>query len=85
MAVSSGRSTSTTRRSLARLRHGHMTGVAVLLDVATWEGGTADEVSPEYEQAQAVLAASGWRVLRLPAGTSLATVWPDAAYKRSAA
>ncbi|WP_061299152.1 DUF58 domain-containing protein [Herbidospora cretacea] len=72
-------------QALARLRHGHMTGVAVLLDVATWEGGSADVVSPEHEQAQAVLAAGGWRVLRLPAGTSLATVWPDAAYKRSAA
>ncbi|NAS22682.1 DUF58 domain-containing protein [Herbidospora sp. NEAU-GS84] len=72
-------------QSLARLRHGHMTGVAVLLDVATWEGGSDGEVSPEHEQAQAVLAASGWRVLRLPAGVSLATIWPDAAYKRSAA
>ncbi|GAA0972806.1 DUF58 domain-containing protein [Acrocarpospora macrocephala] len=70
-------------QALARLRHGHMTGVAVMLDVASWEQSrAADE---RFEQAQAVLTGTGWRVLRLPAGTSLATVWPDAAYKRSAA
>ncbi|MEO3858376.1 DUF58 domain-containing protein [Acrocarpospora sp. B8E8] len=70
-------------QALARLRHGHMTGVAVMLDVASWEQSrAADE---RFEQAQAVLTGTGWRVLRLPAGTSLAAVWPDAAYSRSAA
>ncbi|WP_214108204.1 DUF58 domain-containing protein [Acrocarpospora catenulata] len=73
-------------QALARLRHGHTTGVAVLLDVADWEPQAAGASSREEAQrAQAVLAGSGWRVLRLPAGASLAAVWPDAAYKRSAA
>ncbi|GAA1012652.1 membrane protein [Acrocarpospora pleiomorpha] len=70
-------------QALARLRHGHMTGVAVMLDVASWEQSRASD--ERFEQAQAVLTGTGWRVLRLPAGTSLAAVWPDAAYKRSAA
>ncbi|GAA0413688.1 membrane protein [Acrocarpospora corrugata] len=70
-------------QALARVRHGHMTGVAVMLETSTWEQtGEADE---RFEKAQAVLTGMGWRVLRLPAGTSLAAVWPDAAYKRSAA
>ncbi|MEZ0071861.1 DUF58 domain-containing protein [Planotetraspora sp. GP83] len=68
-------------RALAKLRHPGVTGVAVVLDVATW-----DEFPDEgAEAARAVLAGAGWRVLTLPAGASLATVWPQAAYKRSAA
>ncbi|GAA4555979.1 DUF58 domain-containing protein [Planotetraspora kaengkrachanensis] len=68
-------------RSLARLRHPGVTGVAVMLDVATW-----DEFPDETAEAsRAVLSGAGWRVLTLPSGTSLAAVWPEAAYKRSAA
>ncbi|GIH23160.1 membrane protein [Acrocarpospora phusangensis] len=70
-------------QALARLRHGHMTGVAVMLEISTWE--QTHEVDERFEQSQAILAGTGWRVLRLPAGASLASVWPDAAYKRSAA
>ncbi|MEV0968643.1 DUF58 domain-containing protein [Microtetraspora glauca] len=68
-------------QALARLRHTGVTGVAVLLDVTSWDS-VPDE---SFEAAQGVLAGGGWRVLRLPSGTSLATVWPEAAYKRSAA
>ncbi|GLW97295.1 DUF58 domain-containing protein [Microtetraspora sp. NBRC 16547] len=68
-------------QALARLRHPGVTGVAVLLDVTSWDGAP----DGSFEAAQGVLAAGGWRVLRLPSGTSLATVWPEAAYKRSAA
>ncbi|GAA1275376.1 membrane protein [Planotetraspora silvatica] len=68
-------------RALARLRHPGVTGVAVMLDVATWDQ-FPDEAA---ESARALLSGAGWRVLNLPAGTSLATVWPEAAYKRSAA
>lgn len=68
-------------RSLARLSHTGVTCVAVLLDVPTWDR-VPDESAAE---ARAVLAGGGWRLLHLPEGASLATVWPDAAYKRSAA
>jgi uncharacterized protein (DUF58 family) len=70
-------------RQLARLRHGSVTGVAVLLDVATWQPGNGAEES--YEAARTVLAGAGWRIVRLPAGASLATVWPDAGRSRSQA
>ncbi|WP_188192784.1 DUF58 domain-containing protein [Nonomuraea sp. SYSU D8015] len=65
-------------RELARLRHSGITGVAVLLDVSTWDGGdpAAEE---DYQAAQTVLAGYGWRIVRLPAGTSIASVWQDAA------
>ncbi|MEV8631421.1 DUF58 domain-containing protein [Streptosporangium sp. NPDC051023] len=67
-------------RALARLRHGNMTAVAVMLDVAGWEqpdlGGGED-----YQTAQGVLAGAGWRIVRLPAGASIASVWPDAAQR----
>ncbi len=68
-------------QALARLRHPGVTGVAVLLDVAAWDR-FPDESA---EAAQAALTQGGWRVLRLPAGASIASVWPDAAYNRSAA
>jgi uncharacterized protein (DUF58 family) len=65
-------------RELARLRHSGITGVAVMLDVSTWDGG--DRAAAENHQAvQAVLAGYGWRIVRLPAGTSIASVWQDAA------
>ncbi|MBO3745449.1 DUF58 domain-containing protein [Streptosporangiaceae bacterium NEAU-GS5] len=71
-------------QELSRLRHGGVTGVAVLLDVRSWEAQAGEE-PPETDplaQSESILAATGWRVLRLPAGGSLAAIWPDAAYKR---
>ncbi|WP_449065963.1 DUF58 domain-containing protein [Planomonospora algeriensis] len=67
-------------QSLARLRHGNVTGVAVLLDVAGWERPELGD-GREYQAAQAVLAGAGWRIVRLPAGASIADVWPDAAQR----
>jgi uncharacterized protein (DUF58 family) len=65
-------------RELARLRHSGITGVAVLLDVSTWE--SRDRAAEENHQAvQTVLAGYGWRIVNLPAGTSIASVWQDAA------
>ncbi|MEU4698401.1 DUF58 domain-containing protein [Nonomuraea dietziae] len=67
-------------RELAKVRHGGATGVAVLLDVEGWEAreyGSADR----RQAVEAVLAGSGWRIVTLPAGTSLATVWPSAGVK----
>ncbi|AQZ64818.1 unnamed protein product [[Actinomadura] parvosata subsp. kistnae] len=65
-------------RELARLRHSGITAVAVLLDVSTWE--SRDRAAEENHLAvQTVLAGYGWRIVRLPAGTSIASVWQDAA------
>ncbi|HEX4818372.1 MAG TPA: DUF58 domain-containing protein [Nonomuraea sp.] len=65
-------------RELARLRHSGITGVAVLLDVSSWDGGDA-RAEEDHQAAQTVLAGYGWRIVRLPAGTSIASVWQDAA------
>lgn len=75
-----GQMTPEEARELGKLRHGGVTGVAVLLDVDSWdvrEYGSADA----YQAVQAVLAGYGWRIVRLPAGTSIASVWQDAANK----
>lgn len=63
---------------VARLRRGTSPAVAVLLDVSTWEarpGGTRGET----ERAARLLAANGWRVVRVAAGDDLAQLWPQAA------
>jgi uncharacterized protein (DUF58 family) len=65
-------------RELARLRHSGITAVAVLLDVDTWDGGEPGSAEG-YQAVQTVLAGYGWRIVRLPAGTSIASVWQDAA------
>ncbi|HLU73180.1 MAG TPA: DUF58 domain-containing protein [Nonomuraea sp.] len=65
-------------RDLARLRQSGVTGVAVLLDVDTWDGQKA-EASEDYQAVRTVLTGYGWRIVALPAGVPLASVWPDAA------
>ncbi|MFI6905454.1 DUF58 domain-containing protein [Nonomuraea sp. NPDC050394] len=65
-------------RDLARIRHSGITGVAVLLDVDTWDA-VQPNTSENYLAVQTVLAGYGWRTVRLPAGTSIASVWQDAA------
>ncbi|MFI6450707.1 DUF58 domain-containing protein [Streptosporangium amethystogenes] len=65
-------------RELARVRHGNMTGVAVMLDVAGWEHPELGE-DEDFQAARAVLTGTGWRVVRLAAGASVASVWQDAA------
>ncbi|MFI6497546.1 DUF58 domain-containing protein [Nonomuraea typhae] len=65
-------------RDLARLRHSGITGVAVLLDVDTWDAAEPG-ASESYLSVQTLLAGYGWRTVRLPAGTSIASVWQDAA------
>ncbi|WP_405084617.1 DUF58 domain-containing protein [Microbispora sp. NBC_01389] len=67
--------------ALARLRHPGVTAVAVLLDLGSWDGSGAGHA----QAARSVLTGAGWRVLDLPAGASLATVWPEAGNSRSAA
>ncbi|MET7466952.1 DUF58 domain-containing protein [Nonomuraea sp. NPDC005501] len=65
-------------RELGRVRHSGITGVAVLLDVNTWDGSEpgSDE---DYHAVETVLTGYGWRIVRLPAGTSIASVWQAAA------
>ncbi|MEO3812494.1 DUF58 domain-containing protein [Sphaerisporangium sp. B11E5] len=67
-------------RALARLRHGGVTGVAVMLEVATWQTVPSHHAAADAaaEGARAVLADAGWRIVRLPAGRSLAAVWQEA-------
>ncbi|WP_219463415.1 DUF58 domain-containing protein [Nonomuraea rhizosphaerae] len=65
-------------RDLARLRHSGITGVAVLLDVDTWDGAEPG-AAENYQAVQGVLAGYGWRIVRLPAGVPLPSVWQDAA------
>ncbi|SDR10270.1 DUF58 domain-containing protein [Thermostaphylospora chromogena] len=63
--------------ALARLRHGNMTAVAVMLDTAGWERPDRSG-SEEFQQARGVLAGAGWRIVELPPAASLAAVWPEA-------
>lgn len=60
---------------LSRLRHGSTSCVAVLVDTATWSGRGSGG-GPSYEAGARLLAGTGWRVLRVEHGTTLATVWP---------
>ncbi|NUW31245.1 DUF58 domain-containing protein [Nonomuraea sp. SMC257] len=64
-------------RELGRVRHSGITGVAVLLDVDTWNGSEPGS-NEDYQAVQAVLSGYGWRIVRLPAGTSIASVWQAA-------
>lgn len=61
-------------QALARLRQPGVTGIAVLLEVFD---GLDEQITVDN-----VLTAGGWRVLRLPAGASLASVWPEVAHRR---
>ncbi|GAA3011660.1 DUF58 domain-containing protein [Streptosporangium longisporum] len=65
-------------QELARARHGNVTGVAVMLDVSGWEHPELGE-NEEFKAARAMLAGTGWRVVRLAAGASVASVWQEAA------
>ena len=66
---------------LSRLRHGAGSCVAVLLNTETWAPtgprGRQDS-SAAYDASAALLVATGWRVLRVEHGTTLASVWPMA-------
>jgi uncharacterized protein (DUF58 family) len=68
-------------QALAQLRHSGVNAIAVLLDVGSWDGLPDEDAEP----VRTVLTGSGWRVLSLAAGASLAAVWPQAAHTRSTA
>ncbi|MFF3436849.1 DUF58 domain-containing protein [Streptosporangium sp. NPDC002721] len=67
-------------QELSRARHGNVTGVAVMLDVEGWEHPELGE-DEEFQAARSVLTGTGWRVVRLPAGASVASVWQDVAQR----
>ncbi|MEU4832760.1 DUF58 domain-containing protein [Streptosporangium sp. NPDC023615] len=67
-------------QELSRARQGNVTGVAVMLDVAGWEQPELGE-NEEFQAARAVLTGTGWRVVRLAAGVSVASVWQEAAQR----
>ncbi|HUR50940.1 MAG TPA: DUF58 domain-containing protein [Mycobacteriales bacterium] len=63
---------------LSRLRHGAGTCVAVLVDSTTWGGPRAGAAGIAHEAAATLLRRTGWRVLTVAHGTTLASVWPEA-------
>jgi uncharacterized protein (DUF58 family) len=66
--------------TLARLGHA-TTAVALVLDVSTWGTGHKrdDDVAVATSRAATLLERSGWRVVRVRAGDTVAGVWPQAA------
>ncbi|MQA05968.1 MAG: DUF58 domain-containing protein [Streptosporangiales bacterium] len=58
------------------LRHGRGTGVAVLVDSASWASTRVHSAEVDgYERTVDRLQAAGWRVVPVRHGTSLAKVW----------
>ena len=63
-------------RQLASARHSSAAALALLLAVSSWsEQRPGDRAPGETEAAASVLAAAGWRVATITAGTPLATAW----------
>jgi uncharacterized protein (DUF58 family) len=74
-----GRLTPEDAEALSRLRHGSAACIAVLMDTDTWAptGPRQREVAAAaFAQSTALLATTGWRVLQITHGTTLASVWP---------
>jgi uncharacterized protein (DUF58 family) len=76
--------------ALSRLRHGAGTCIAVLMDTPTWGGtalrpraGKAAPTVTPHESAAQLLRRTGWRVLEVTHGTTLASVWPAAGVRTS--
>jgi uncharacterized protein (DUF58 family) len=68
--------------SLGALRASDTTCIGLLVDSTTWLNlpeGARKEADTDHEQAAIVLLRAGWRVIGIPHGTNLATVWPRAA------
>lgn len=62
---------------LGRLRHSAGRCVGVLVDTPTWTGARTG--APRYDETQVLLARTGWKVLPVTHGTTLASIWPTAA------
>ncbi len=73
---------------LARLKHGSATCIAVLIDADSWAplpGRPRQQALRSYDAVAALLVRSGWRVLPVSHGTTLASVWPLAGNRAVAA
>jgi len=68
---------------LARVRVGGATCIAVLVDSGSWtaQSSTSSAATARYAATSRLLAAAGWRVLEARPGTTLATLWSQAASK----
>jgi uncharacterized protein (DUF58 family) len=74
-------------RLLGRLRQGTTSAIAVVLDAPTWSvTPSRSGIRPgDVDGAVTLLRASGWRVLRARAGSSLPELWADAGQRGAAA
>jgi uncharacterized protein (DUF58 family) len=73
-------------QQLARLRTGSGACVAVLMDTDSWAPVTPrarEAAVAAADAAAALLQSTGWRVLRVSHGTTLASVWPLAGTRGS--
>jgi uncharacterized protein (DUF58 family) len=74
--------------ALARLRTGSATCIAVLLHTDSWAPTSARGLQASLDRhaaTHALLAATGWRVLPVSHGDTLASVWPLAGGRTSSA
>ncbi len=74
--------------AIGRLRHTATACVAILLDTASWtllNPRTRAETEAALEANASVLREAGWRVLVARHGTTLASIWPQAARRRTGA
>ncbi len=81
-----GRLDLTEAEQLARLRTGSGACVAVLVDTDSWAPVTPrarESAVAEADSAAGLLLSTGWRVLRVSHGTTLASVWPLAGTRGS--
>ncbi|HYB89008.1 MAG TPA: DUF58 domain-containing protein [Streptosporangiaceae bacterium] len=63
-------------RRLASARHSAGSALALLLAVSTWSAERpGDQIPGETQAAAGILAAAGWRVATITAGTPLAAAW----------
>jgi uncharacterized protein (DUF58 family) len=72
--------------AIGRLRHSAAACVAILVDTASWtvlSARTKAETSAALDASAALLRQAGWRVLVAEHGTTLASMWPQAAPGRS--
>ena len=72
--------------AIGRLRHNASACVAVLVDTASWTSlgpRARAETEAALDSGAALLRQAGWRVLLARHGTTLSTLWPQAAPGRS--
>ena len=72
--------------AIGRLRHSAAACVAVLVDTASWtvlSPRTKAETSAALDASAALLRQAGWRVIIAEHGTTMASLWPQAAPGRT--